>query len=235
MKLHGSVALVTGANRGLGRAFARGLLERGADTVYAGVRDPSTVTDPDVVPIRLDVTDPASVAAAAEHCGDLTVLVNNAGVSRGSSLLGAPTLDDARAEMETNYFGTLALSRAFAPVLGRNGGGALVNMLSVLSWLSLPESGSYGASKAAAWSLTNAIRLELQSQGTLVVGVHAGYIDTDMAARVTEPKISPHDVAAQTLDAVEAGRHEVLVDSLSRDVRPALGAELTVLYPQLRR
>jgi NAD(P)-dependent dehydrogenase (short-subunit alcohol dehydrogenase family) len=234
MKLHGSVALVTGANRGVGRAFARALLERGAGTVYAGARDPATVTDPDVVPIRLDVTDPADVAAAAEYCGDLTLLVNNAGVSRGSSLLGAPTLDDARAEMETNFFGTLAVSRAFAPALGRNGGGALVNMLSVLSFVSFPQIGSYGASKSAAWSLTNAIRLELQSQGTLVVGVHAGYVDTDMAARVTQPKISPQDVAAQTLDAVEAGRHEVLVDSTSRDVRAALGADLTALYPQLR-
>jgi NAD(P)-dependent dehydrogenase (short-subunit alcohol dehydrogenase family) len=235
MKLHGSVALVTGANRGLGRAFARALLERGAGTVYAGVRDPATVTDPDLVPIRLDVTDPAAVAAAAAHCGDVTVLVNNAGVARGRSLLGAPTLDDARAEMETNYLGTLALSRAFAPVLARNGGGAVVNMLSVLSWLSLPEAGSYSASKSAAWSLTNAIRLELQSQGTLVVGVHAGYIDTDMAAGVTQPKISPYDVADQTLDAVEAGHHEVLVDSISRDVRAALGADVTALYPTLRR
>ncbi|HEU4948600.1 MAG TPA: SDR family oxidoreductase [Kribbella sp.] len=234
MKLQGSIALVTGANRGLGKAFASALIERGAKTVYAGVRDPSTITDPNLVPIQLDITNAHEVAAAAESCGDLTLLVNNAGILRGTSLLGAPNVDDARAEMETNYFGTLALCRRFAPVLARNGGGAIVNMLSVLSFLSLPQVGSYAASKSAAWSLTNAIRLELQAQGTLVTAVHAGFVDTDMAARITQPKISPDDVAAQTLDAVEAGRHEVLVDATSRDVKAALSAELSALYPQLR-
>ncbi len=233
MKISGSVALVTGANRGLGHAFARALIERGARTVYAGARDPATITDPDLVPVKLDITDAADVAATAALCGDVTLLVNNAGVSYGSPLLAAPAPDGARAEMETNYFGTLAMCRAFAPVLGANGGGALVNMLSVLSFISFPQIGSYSASKAAAWSLTNGVRLELAAQGTLVVGVHAGFIDTDMAARIDEPKISPIEVARQAFDAVEAGQLEVLADGLSRDVKAALSAELEVLYPAL--
>lgn len=235
MKIEGSVALVTGANRGLGQAFARALIERGAGLVYAGARDPETITDVDVVPIKLDITDPDDVAEAARQCGDVSLLVNNAGIALGRPLLGAPTLDSARDEMDTNYFGTLSMCREFAPVLGGNGGGALVNMLSVLSYLSIPHSGAYCASKAALWSLTNSVRLELAAQGTLVVGVHAGYVDTDMAARITEPKISPEEVVSQTLDAIEAGRTEVLADDVSRDVRAALSAGVEALYPSLRR
>lgn len=235
MKIAGSVALVTGANRGLGRAFTRALVERGARTVYAGARDPGTVTDPGVVPIELDITDPDQVAEVARRLDDVDLLVNNAGVSRAASFLTAEGLDPARAEIETNYFGTLSLSRAFAPVLARNGGGALVNMLSVLSFMTIPRVGSYSASKAAAWSLTNALRLELAAQGTLVVGVHAGFIDTDMAAGVQLPKIAPADVAAQTFDAVEAELYEVLVDHYSRDAKAALSADPEVLYPDLRR
>ncbi|MFI6980504.1 SDR family oxidoreductase [Embleya sp. NPDC050154] len=235
MKIAGSVALVTGANRGLGRAFTRALVERGARTVYAGARDPGTVTDPGVVPIELDITDPDQVAEVARRLDDVDLLVNNAGVSRAASFLTAESLDPARAEIETNYFGTLSLSRAFAPVLARNGGGALVNMLSVLSFMTVPRVGSYSASKAAAWSLTNALRLELAAQGTLVVGVHAGFIDTDMAAGVQLTKIAPADVAAQTFDAVEAELYEVLVDHYSRDAKAALSADPEVLYPALRR
>ncbi|WP_406298117.1 SDR family oxidoreductase [Embleya sp. NBC_00888] len=235
MKIAGSVALVTGANRGLGRAFTRALVERGARTVYAGARDPGTVTDPGVMPIELDITDPDQVAEVARRLDDVDLLVNNAGVSRAASFLTAESLDPARAEIETNYFGTLSLSRAFAPVLARNGGGALVNMLSVLSFMTIPRVGSYSASKAAAWSLTNALRLELAAQGTLVIGVHAGFIDTDMAAGVQLPKIAPADVAAQTFDAVEAELYEVLVDHYSRDAKAALSADPEVLYPALRR
>ncbi|MGW1991257.1 SDR family oxidoreductase [Embleya sp. NPDC001921] len=235
MKIAGSVALVTGANRGLGRAFTRALVERGARTVYAGARDPSTVTDPGVTPIELDITDPDQVADVARRLDDVDLLVNNAGVSRSASFLTAESLDPARAEIETNYFGTLSVSRAFAPVLARNGGGALVNMLSVLSFMTIPRVGSYSASKAAAWSLTNALRLELAAQGTLVVGVHAGFIDTDMAAGVQLPKIAPADVAAQTFDAVEAELYEVLVDHYSHDAKAALSADSEVLYPALRR
>ncbi|MFF4234196.1 SDR family oxidoreductase [Streptomyces sp. NPDC001820] len=222
LKIAGSTALVTGANRGLGRAFALALLAGGAETVYAGARDAQTVTDPGLVPVKLDVTDPADVSAVAERCADTTLLINNAGILHGGSLLAAPSLDGARAELETNLFGTLAMCRAFAPVLGRTGGGALVNMLSVLSWHTLPQIGSYGVSKAAAWSMTNAVREELREQGTLVVAAHAAFIDTDMAARVDQPKTSPADVARRILDAVEAGREEVLVDDLTRQVKAAL-------------
>lgn len=222
LEINSCTAFVTGANRGLGRAFALALRERGARTVYAAARNPETVTDPGLVPIRLDITDPDEVAAAADRCGDVTLLINNAGILRGGGLLAVPSSDTTRAEMETNFFGTLAMCRAFAPVLGRNGGGAIVNMLSVLSWITLPQAASYATSKAAAWSLTNGIRQELREQRTLVVGVHAGFIDTDMAAGVTQPKISPADVAAQALDAVAAGREEVLADPLTHDVKAAL-------------
>ncbi|MET9652791.1 SDR family oxidoreductase [Streptomyces sp. NPDC006460] len=224
MDLTGSTALVTGANRGLGRAFTAALLARGARTVYAAARAPETVevTDPRLIPVRLDITDPEQVAAAAGLCSDTTLLINNAGILRGGSLLTAPGLEDARAEMETNHFGTLAMCRAFAPVLRKNGGGALVNMLSVLAWHSLPQAGSYGVSKAAAWSMTRAIREELREQGTLVVATHAAFIDTEMAAGVAQPKTGPADVAAQTLDAVEAGREEVLADEITRRVKAGL-------------
>ncbi|PKV89255.1 SDR family oxidoreductase [Streptomyces sp. TLI_146] len=220
--MRNTTALVTGANRGLGRAFALALLERGAKTVYAAARDPRTVTDPGLTPVALDITDPAQVAAAAELCSDTSLLLNNAGVLSGSSLIGADSLEGARAELETNLFGTLAMCRAFAPVLARNGGGAVVNMLSVLSWHTLPQIGSYGVSKAAALSMTNAIREELRPQGTLTVAVHAAFIDTDMAAGVDQPKTSPVDVAHQVLDAVEAGREEVLADEITRQVKAAL-------------
>ncbi|MGW6505010.1 SDR family oxidoreductase [Nonomuraea angiospora] len=229
MKISGSVALVTGANRGLGAAFAQALLDRGARTVYAAARNPATITGTNLTPIELDVTDPAAVAAAAERCADVDLLVNNAGISRS----GGSDPDSARAEMDTNYFGTLSMSRAFAPVLARNGGGALVNVLSVLSFITMPQVSGYAASKAAAWSLTNALRLELKEQGTHVLGVHAGYIDTDMAAHITGPKITPAEVVAQTLDALESGAYEVLADAISRQSKAGLSGELERLYPAL--
>ncbi|MFI6476655.1 SDR family oxidoreductase [Nonomuraea sp. NPDC050663] len=215
-------ALVTGANRGLGKALADALLSRGARTVYAGARDPETVTDPRLVPVRLDITDPASVAAAAERCGDVTLLINNAGIGLRGGLIAPGSLDAARAEMETNYFGTLAMCRALAPTLARNGGGAIVNVLSVLSWITLPGLGTYSASKAAAWAMTNGVRQELAGQGTRVVGVHAAFIDTDMAAGVDLPKTSPATVAELVLDAVEKGEEEVLVDDITRQTKAGL-------------
>ncbi|MGH7747679.1 MAG: SDR family oxidoreductase, partial [Candidatus Dormibacteria bacterium] len=213
-----------------GQAFARALVERGARTVYAGARDPQSIVDPGVTPIHLDITDPAGVAAAAARCADVTLLVNNAGILRAGSLLGAPSLDGAREELETNLFGTLAMCRAFAPVLGGNGGGAVVNMLSVLSFFSITPWASYCVSKAAAWSMTNALRLELREQGTLVVGVHAGLIDTDMSAGAEGPKITAESVAAQTFDAVEAGREEVLADERARHIKAALSGDLELIY-----
>ncbi|MFI7036028.1 SDR family oxidoreductase [Microbispora rosea] len=232
MKIEGSVALVTGANRGLGRRFAAALLERGAATVYAAARRPETVDLPGVVPLALDITDPASVRAAAERARDVNLLINNAGVSTGSSAL-AGTLDDIRLEMETHYFGTLAMAREFAPVLGRNGGGAILNVLSVLSWFTAPQVAAYSAAKAAALQLTNSLRLELKEQGTLVTALHVGYMDTDMAAHADGPKADPAEVAAQALRGIEQGSFEVVADDTSRYVRAKLSGGVTDLYPQL--
>jgi NAD(P)-dependent dehydrogenase (short-subunit alcohol dehydrogenase family) len=234
MQLEGSVALVTGANRGLGRAFARALVDAGAAKVYAAARNPESITDPGVVPIRLDVTDPAQVAAAAQLASDATIVVNNAGVGTVTSLLHEDALTAAREMLEVNYLGTLSVSNAFAPVLAANGGGALVNMLSVLSFVSMPLHGPYNASKAAAWSATNALRVQLRGQGTLVVGVHAGYLETDMAADAPGPKTAPEDIAAQLVAALRADEEEVLGDQLSRDVKGALSRDLELLYPGIQ-
>jgi NAD(P)-dependent dehydrogenase (short-subunit alcohol dehydrogenase family) len=214
-------------------AFAELLVERGAAKVYAGARDPSTVRASGVVPIRLDVTSDADVTAAAAACGDATVLVNNAGIATTTGALAPNAIDAGMGEMATNVWGLLALTRAFVPVLGANGGGAVVNVLSVLSWLSSPLAATYCASKAAAWSVTNALRMELAPQGTLVVGVHAGFIDTDMTAGIDAPKLAPVEVAATALDAVETGAFEVLADDISRHVRSSLGDELAAMYPEL--
>ena len=234
MKIEGSAALVSGANRGLGRAFARELVSRGAARVYGAARQPAQVTEPGVTPIALDITDPDRVAAVAKECADVSLLVNNAGVLKYSTFIGAPNLDGARAEMETNYFGTLAMCRAFAPVLAANGGGAVVNMLSITSFYTNPFNASYGASKAAGWSMTNGVRLELHHQGTLVVAVHAGFIDTDMAALTDAPKISPESVARQVFDAVEAGQIEVLADERTRTVKAELSRDQELIYPPIQ-
>jgi len=234
MKIDGSVALVTGANRGLGQAYARELVKRGAAKVYGAARNPAAVTEPGVTPIALDITDPARVAQVAQQCADVSLLVNNAGVMKASTFISAPNLDAARLEMETNYFGTLGMCRAFAPVLAANGGGAIVNMLSVTSFYTNPFNASYGASKAAGWSLTNGVRLELHHQGTLVVAVHAGFIDTDMAALVDAPKDSPESVAQQAFDAVEAGQIEVLADERTRTVKAQLSRDHELIYPPVQ-
>jgi NAD(P)-dependent dehydrogenase (short-subunit alcohol dehydrogenase family) len=233
MQVEGAVALVTGANRGLGRAFARALLDAGAAKVYAGARDPGTITDPDVVPLRLDVTDPAQVAAAAEVASDVNIVINNAGVELRAPLLG-DDLGPLREEFEVNYFGTLAVARAFAPVLAANGGGALVNMLSALSFVAVPRHPNYSATKAAAWSLTNSLRTFLRGQGTLVVGVHAGYLDTDMTADIDDPKIAPEVVATQTVEALAAGSEEVLADDTARTAKAALPRDLELVYPGIQ-
>jgi NAD(P)-dependent dehydrogenase (short-subunit alcohol dehydrogenase family) len=199
MNIKGSVALVTGANRGLGRALVQALLAAGAKKVYAGARDPATVNIPGAHPLRLDVTSPADVAAAAKACQDVNLVINNAGIIHNAPIITGDATDNVRAEMDTNFFGTLRMSNAFAPILKKNHGGALVNILSALSWISLPGTGLYSASKAAAWALTNALRTELREQGTLVVGLHVGYMDTDMAAHAQGPKTAPADVADQVL------------------------------------
>jgi NAD(P)-dependent dehydrogenase (short-subunit alcohol dehydrogenase family) len=220
MQIKGCVALVTGASRGLGRAFSAGLLTAGAAKLYAAARDPTTtVSVSGVQAIKVDITNAAEVARAAEQCDDVNLLINNAGVASFTPLLGSASMDAARAEMETNYFGTLAMCRAFAPVLARNGGGAIVNVLSVVSWFNAPPQGSYCASKAAAWSMTRGVRIELRSQNTLVVAVHAGYIDTDMASHIAGPKTPPADVVDATLRGIEAGAEEILTDERARAVK----------------
>ncbi|MFH9657114.1 SDR family oxidoreductase [Streptomyces sp. NPDC017248] len=226
-----SVALVTGGSRGLGKALVEELYARGAAKVYATARDPRTVTHPDAVPLALEVTDPQSVQAAATAAPDVTVLVNNAGISLGAhSFLDAP-LDDVRREFETNFFGPLLVTRAFVPILQRNGGGHLLNVHSALSWIGL--AGSYSATKAALWSQTNSLRLELAPRGIGVTGLHVGYVDTDMTAQVDAPKSSPHQVAALALDGVETGAYEVLADDVSRQVKAGLSGDLAAMYPQL--
>lgn len=225
MKVKDSVVLVTGANRGLGRAWASLLLEAGARKVYAGARDPRTIDLPDAIPLELDITRPEQVLRAAAGCGDVTLLINNAGIVRGGHLFDDDAADRARQELDTNLFGTLAMCRAFAPILGANGGGAIVNVLSVLSWISIPGGATYSMSKAACWSMTNGVRIALKPQGTQVVGVHVAFMDTDMTAGVDAPKASPLDVVIQTVAALEAGQQEVLADDLTREVKRGLSLE----------
>jgi NAD(P)-dependent dehydrogenase (short-subunit alcohol dehydrogenase family) len=232
MKIEGSVALVTGANRGIGKAIATALLDRGAAKVYAAVRDVTTVTtdDPRLVPVQLDVTDEAQVRSVAAASGDVQIVVNNAGIGRPATPLTA-TIEDARAQMEVNYLPLLATTQAFAPVLAANGGGAFVNVLSVVSWIGSPSLATYAASKSAAWSFTNSARVELKRQGTQVVGVHAGFVDTDLTAGLDTDKIPAAAVAESALDALEAGAPEAVVDERSRAVKAALHDDQHLLYP----
>ncbi|BBZ29537.1 short-chain dehydrogenase [Mycolicibacterium madagascariense] len=231
MDISRCTALVTGANRGLGKQFSLELLKRGA-RVYGGARNPASIDVDGVEPLALDVTDPASVSAAVEAAGDVTLLINNAGIAANVNLLTGD-LDGARREMDTNYFGTLSMVRAFAPVIERNGGGGILNVLSVLSWISYPDISGYCASKSAAWSMTNAVRAQLVERGIVVTALHVGLMDTDMGAGLDGPKADPADVAAQSLDAVAAGEYEVLADDTSRHVRAGLANGVAALYPQL--
>src|ERR1700733_601210 len=222
VKIEGAVALVTGSNRGLGKAFVRGLLDAGAAKVYAAARSVNSATECDATPVELDIRNDHHITAATNTFRDVTLLVNNAGIARFTPLIGTPSMAAARDEIAVNYLGTLAMCRAFAPALGKNGGGAIVNVLSVVSWITVPISGSYSVSKAAELAMTKGIRVELRSQKTLVVGVHAGYIDTDMAAHTTVKKTTPEAVVAATLTAIERDETEVLADERSRDVRRRL-------------
>ncbi len=221
-ELEDQIVLVTGANRGMGREYITQLLERGVAKVYATARNPERIngTDSRVTALRLDVTDPDSVAAAADAAPDVSVLINNAGIVRGSSVLAADTAG-LREELETNLFGPLAMASAFADRIADRSG-AIVNVGSVLAWL--PVGASYGVSKAALWSATDSMRLELASRGVQVVGVYVGLVDTDMAAFAGDsPKSSPVDVVRQVLDGVESGAEEVLADDMTRQVRAQLG------------
>jgi NAD(P)-dependent dehydrogenase (short-subunit alcohol dehydrogenase family) len=231
MDLSTGTVLVTGANRGLGRALAAELLGRGA-TVYAGARNPDRVDLPGAKPIALDITDPASIAAAAQATGDVTILINNAGSSTGADLLSAD-LSDIRLEMDTHYYGTLSMVRAFAPQIAAAGGGAILNILSGLSWVSFPEAGAYCAAKSAQWSLTNTLRLQLAGQGIRVAGLHVGYMDTDMARAVDAAKSDPADIARIAVDGIAAGTYEILADDAARQAQAALSGGVSALYPQL--
>ncbi|ALO97197.1 Short-chain dehydrogenase [Streptomyces hygroscopicus subsp. limoneus] len=224
-----SVALVTGGSRGIGKELVEQLYERGASKVYATARDPRTVTHPDAVPLALEVTDPASVAAAAERAQDVTLLINNAGASVGGSLLETP-VEDVRRDFEINFYGPLLVTRALAPAIERNGGGHILNVHSVLSWIGL--TGSYSASKAALWQQSNSLRLELRPKGITVTGLHVAYVDTDLTAGVDAPKSSARDVAAQALDGIEQGAYEVLADDITRQVKAGLSGDVAELYRQ---
>lgn len=224
MRIADSIVFITGANRGIGRAFAHEALRRGARRVYAAARDPSAVDLPGVMPIPLDITDAEQVARAARECGDVTLLVNNAGVATFSGFLEDTTLEHSRRHLEVNFFGMLRTTQAFAPVLARNGGGTLLNVLSIASWNLRPLLGTYGASKSAAWALTNGLRHELRGQGTQVTALHMGFVDTDLTKGIQMPKSSPQVIVNAAFDGLEAGAEEVLADEATREVKLSLSS-----------
>ncbi|OBG67512.1 MULTISPECIES: SDR family oxidoreductase [unclassified Mycobacterium] len=226
VNIKGSTVVVTGGQRGLGKAIVDEFLRRGAAKVYATARAPKRSDDPRVVSLELDVTRPESVAALAISAPDAEIVINNAGVLSGRKLLDSD-IEDVRAVFETNYFGALRVAKAFAPILARNGGGALVDIASILSWM--PGSGAYGDSKAALWSTTNSLRIELEKQGTLVVAAHLSFTDTDMAAGFDAPKNDPREVARAIVDGIERDEAEVLADDDTRYVKAALSGPVEAL------
>ena len=232
MNIQNAVVLVTGANRGIGLAFAQALLARGARKVYAAARDPATVTLPGVQALRLDVTKPEEIAAAAQQANDVTLVINNAGIAQPGGFLTDDSDAVARRIFETNFFGVLNVSKTFAPILKANGGGALLNVLSVASWVNGGELAAYSASKSAAWSLTNALRHELAAQKTQVLGLHMAYVDTDLTRGFEVQKSSAEEIVQRALDGLEAGANEVLADMITQQVRQGLTAPRPVYLPQ---
>ena len=229
--LNGSVVLVTGANGGIGTHFVHEALARGASKVYATARTPRTWDDERIVPLALDVTNPASIEAVVSAASDVTVLINNAGTSTSSTGILTHTDEEIRANVETNFLGPLFLARAFAPILTAQDESVIIDIHSLLSWYAV--AGIYSATKAALWSATNSLRLELAPAGVHVVGVHVGWVDTPMAAHSTDPKTQPADLVRTVFDAVEAGEYEVLADEASAQVKAGLSAPIEALYPQL--
>lgn len=225
MQIANAVVLVTGANRGIGLAFARAALARGARRVYAAARDPDTVELDGVVPVRLDVTEPEQVQRVARECGDVTLLINNAGIAATGGFLADADLASSRRHLETNFFGPLRMTQAFAPVLAANGGGAVLNVLSIVSWINRPLLGVYGASKSAAWALTNGLRHELLGQGTQVTALHMGFVDTDLTRGIDAPKATPDAIVRLAYDGLEAGLAEVLADDATRQLKASLSSE----------
>jgi NAD(P)-dependent dehydrogenase (short-subunit alcohol dehydrogenase family) len=223
--IRGAVALVTGGNRGVGKAVVEELLARGAGKVYAGARTPVEADVPGAEVVQLDITDPAQVAAAAERCSDVNLLVNNAGLHANVRLVLTNDPDAARREMEVNYWGTLAMTRAFAPVLAANGGGHIVNVLSVAAVVPAAFMGGYSTSKAATWFLSAIARAELAGQGTKVTSWVLGSVDTRMAAHVAGNKEDPRDIARVGLDAVQADVLTVATDKMAIDSMAAHTAD----------
>lgn len=235
MEIKGKTALVTGANRGLGRVFAAAFLEAGASKVYAAARDMSSIGDDRFVPVELDVTSPVQVAAAASTCTDVDILVNNAGIMLSTSAIDPNSENALRREMEVNVYGPLSLSKAFAPVLAANGGGVIVNMLSVVSWFVNPLNPTYCVSKHAAQAVTDALRIELQAQGTGVIGVYAGFIDTDMGATLSSgPKTSPQQVAARTIEGIQTGADQVFADERAEAIWQAVRNDPAKLHADMQ-
>ena len=228
MKIANSNVLITGANRGIGLAFARAFLDRGAHKVYAAARDPSRITLPGVTPLRLDVNVSSDAEAAAQLAGDVNIVVNNAGIAGFGNFLADDAEALLRRQLETNVLGVLRMSRSFAPVLARNGGGALLNVASIASWISPPRLASYAVSKSAVWSLSNGLRDELRAQGTQVLTLHMGFVDTDLTEAIDLPKATPEAVVNHALDALEAGAEEVLADDLTRQVKRGLAGNLAL-------
>ena len=224
MQLANAVVLITGANRGIGQAFAREALARGARRVYAAARDPGSVKLPGVLPIQLDVTDPEQVARAARECRDVTLLINNAGVAETGGFLLDTADEAARRQLDVNFFGMLRMAQAFAPVLAAHGGGALLNVLSIASWINRPLLGTYGATKSAAWALTNGLRHELREQGTQVTALHMGFVDTDLTRGIDMPKSTPEAIVRAAFDGLEAGADEVLADHATQQVKQSLSS-----------
>jgi NAD(P)-dependent dehydrogenase (short-subunit alcohol dehydrogenase family) len=226
VNIKGSTVVVTGGQRGLGKAIVDEFLQRGAAKVYATARAPKPSDDPRVVSVELDVTKPDSVAALASTASDADIVINNAGIIGASKLLGSD-IEEVRTVFETNYFGALRVAKAFAPILADNGGGALANTLSILSWVA--GFGGYGDSKAALWAATNSLRIELEKQGTLVTGVHLSFTETDMTSGFDVPKNDPRQVARQIVDGIERGDAEVLADDDTRYMKAALSGPVEAL------
>lgn len=229
--LEGAVVLVTGGNRGIGKAIVDDLLTRGVKKIYATARKPEPSTDDRVVTLPLEVTDQASIDALVAAAPDVTVLINNAGGSSPDSYLDAP-MEAIREVFDVNFFGPLAVTRAFVPVIERNGGGHILNAHSALSWVA--RHGAYSATKAALWLQSNSLRLELLNRGIGVTGLHMGYTETDMTTAVPGPKENPADIAKAALDGIETGAYEVLADDTARWAKAALAGDLAAVYPQLQ-
>lgn len=239
MNTKDSIALVTGANRGIGRAFVVALQRAGAKKIYAGARDIASLDeiaagDPErIVPLAIDVTDADTIRAAVNRAPDVNLLINNAGLARFAGLIAATDLDAARAEMEVNYFGPLAMIRSFAPTLKANGGGAIINLGSIASHVNFPVLGSYSASKAAAHSLTQGVRAELRAQGTRVIGVYPGPVDTEMAAPFEMDKAPPAQIAEAALAAAIEGIEDLFPDDMSAELRTNLLRDPKIVEAQV--